>query len=60
MPLTQRRQDQITRGLTACVLVCVRAELAEHGFRFCLETLEGKVQKLEETPADQLTGEHNF
>ncbi|XP_051944815.1 tetratricopeptide repeat protein 19, mitochondrial isoform X3 [Hippocampus zosterae] len=32
-----------------------KAELAEHGFRFCLETLEGKVQKLEETPADQLT-----
>ncbi|XP_061694709.1 tetratricopeptide repeat protein 19, mitochondrial isoform X1 [Syngnathoides biaculeatus] len=34
-----------------------KAELAEHGFRFCLETLEVKVQKLEETPADQLTGE---
>ncbi|XP_019730644.1 tetratricopeptide repeat protein 19, mitochondrial isoform X3 [Hippocampus comes] len=32
-----------------------KAELAEHGFRFCLETLEGKVQKFEETPADQLT-----
>ncbi|XP_061694711.1 tetratricopeptide repeat protein 19, mitochondrial isoform X2 [Syngnathoides biaculeatus] len=32
-----------------------KAELAEHGFRFCLETLEVKVQKLEETPADQLT-----
>ncbi|XP_061654583.1 tetratricopeptide repeat protein 19, mitochondrial isoform X4 [Phyllopteryx taeniolatus] len=32
-----------------------KAELAEHGFRFCLETLEVKVQKLQETPADQLT-----
>ncbi|XP_077367951.1 tetratricopeptide repeat protein 19, mitochondrial isoform X5 [Festucalex cinctus] len=32
-----------------------KAELAEHGFRFCLETLEAKVQKFDERPADQLT-----
>ncbi|XP_037132078.1 tetratricopeptide repeat protein 19, mitochondrial isoform X1 [Syngnathus acus] len=32
-----------------------KTELAEHGFRFCFETLESKVQTLETTPADERT-----
>ncbi|XP_077412430.1 tetratricopeptide repeat protein 19, mitochondrial isoform X1 [Vanacampus margaritifer] len=32
-----------------------KAALAEHGFRFCLETLEAKVKTFEEKPADELT-----
>ncbi|XP_054625172.1 tetratricopeptide repeat protein 19, mitochondrial isoform X2 [Dunckerocampus dactyliophorus] len=34
-----------------------KVELAEHGFRFCLETLEVKVQQLQETLKDQWTDE---
>ncbi|XP_076600457.1 tetratricopeptide repeat protein 19, mitochondrial isoform X1 [Chaetodon auriga] len=33
-----------------------RAELAEHGFRFCTESLEAKLHK-EEVPAEEQTGE---
>ncbi|XP_042338526.1 tetratricopeptide repeat protein 19, mitochondrial-like, partial [Plectropomus leopardus] len=34
-----------------------KAELAEHGFRFCTESLEAKLQKQKETPADESTEE---
>ncbi|XP_031694538.1 tetratricopeptide repeat protein 19, mitochondrial-like isoform X1 [Anarrhichthys ocellatus] len=34
-----------------------KAELAEHGFRFCTESLEAKLQKHKETPAEDRTEE---
>ncbi|XP_026169550.1 tetratricopeptide repeat protein 19, mitochondrial isoform X2 [Mastacembelus armatus] len=34
-----------------------KAELAEHGFRFCTESLEAKLQKQKELPADEQTEE---
>ncbi|KAI3374817.1 hypothetical protein L3Q82_021044 [Scortum barcoo] len=34
-----------------------KAELAEHGFRFCMESLEAKLQKQQEIPAEQQTEE---
>ncbi|KAM3604674.1 uncharacterized protein V6R79_014639 [Siganus canaliculatus] len=34
-----------------------KTELAEHGFRFCTESLEAKLEKQKEAPADQLTEE---
>lgn len=37
--------------------VCLRAELAEHGFRFCTESLEAKLKKQKETPPEEQTGE---
>ena len=41
-----------------CVCVCVlRPELAEHGFRFCMESLEAKLEKQKEIPAEEQTGE---
>ncbi|MEQ2205143.1 hypothetical protein XENOCAPTIV_026593, partial [Xenoophorus captivus] len=33
------------------------AELAEHGFRFCMESLEAKLEKHKELPEDEKTGE---
>lgn len=35
----------------------MRAELAEHGFRFCTQSLEAKLKKQEETPVEEQTGE---
>lgn len=40
--------------------VCVRAELAEHGFRFCTESLEAKLEKQKSIPAEEQTGESGF
>lgn len=40
-------------SLRLCVL---RAELAEHGFRFCMESLEAKLEKQKEIPAEEQTG----
>ncbi|XP_033505456.1 tetratricopeptide repeat protein 19, mitochondrial isoform X3 [Epinephelus lanceolatus] len=34
-----------------------KVELVEHGFRFCTESLEAKLQKQEETPAEERTEE---
>lgn len=34
-----------------------KAELAEHGFRFCLESLEAKLEKQKEIPAEEQTEE---
>ncbi|XP_029930009.1 tetratricopeptide repeat protein 19, mitochondrial isoform X2 [Myripristis murdjan] len=34
-----------------------RTELAEHGYRFCTESLEAKLEKQKELPAEQLTEE---
>lgn len=34
-----------------------KAELAEHGFRFCTESLEAKLQKQKETPEEETTEE---
>ncbi|XP_039672887.1 LOW QUALITY PROTEIN: tetratricopeptide repeat protein 19, mitochondrial [Perca fluviatilis] len=34
-----------------------KVELAEHGFRFCLESLEAKLQNQKETAAEELTEE---
>ncbi|XP_075933622.1 tetratricopeptide repeat protein 19, mitochondrial isoform X2 [Anarhichas minor] len=34
-----------------------KAQLAEHGFRFCTESLEAKLQKHKETPAEDRTEE---
>ncbi|KAJ8336903.1 hypothetical protein SKAU_G00381230 [Synaphobranchus kaupii] len=34
-----------------------RHELADHGFRFCLESLEAKIEKQKELPADDLPDE---
>ncbi|XP_078101447.1 tetratricopeptide repeat protein 19, mitochondrial, partial [Sander vitreus] len=34
-----------------------KAELAEHGFRFCLESLEAKLQNQKETGSEELTEE---
>lgn len=38
----------------------MRAELAEHGFRFCTESLEAKLEKQKLIPADEHTGESGF
>lgn len=37
--------------------VCLRAELAEHGFRFCVESLENKLEEQKQIPAEEQTGE---
>ncbi|XP_054882247.1 tetratricopeptide repeat protein 19, mitochondrial-like isoform X2 [Poeciliopsis prolifica] len=34
-----------------------KAELAEHGFRFCVESLEAKLEKHKKQPEDEKTGE---
>lgn len=35
----------------------MRAELAEHGFRFCMESLEVKLEKHKELLGEEPTGE---
>ena len=35
----------------------MRVELAEHGFRFCTESLEAKLEKYQELQEDEKTGE---
>ncbi|XP_012711289.2 tetratricopeptide repeat protein 19, mitochondrial [Fundulus heteroclitus] len=37
-----------------------KAELAEHGFRFCLESLEAKLEKHKQLPEDERTEEHEI
>lgn len=36
-----------------------KAELAEHGFRFCMESLEAKLEKQKEIPAEEQTEEQD-
>ena len=44
------------RDLTVRVC-CLRLDLAEHGFRFCTESLEAKLEKQKDLAAEQQTGE---
>ncbi|XP_041659592.1 tetratricopeptide repeat protein 19, mitochondrial-like [Cheilinus undulatus] len=45
------------RLMLLCLCLCLRTELAEHGFRFCTESLEAKLQKQLEVPAEEQTEE---
>lgn len=42
---------------THCSFVLLRAELAEHGFRFCMESLEAKLQKEAALKEEERTGQ---
>ncbi|XP_057712951.1 tetratricopeptide repeat protein 19, mitochondrial isoform X2 [Corythoichthys intestinalis] len=60
MPQDDNAFVEMSLKLAAMYAQQNKPELAEHGFRFCLETLEAKVQKLQETPAHQLTEEEEI
>lgn len=47
----------IPSRVPVCTFMCLRVELAEHGFRFCTESLEAKLKKQKETPAEEQAGE---
>ncbi|XP_077471795.1 tetratricopeptide repeat protein 19, mitochondrial isoform X1 [Stigmatopora argus] len=56
MPQDDNALVEMSLKLAAMYAQQNKPELAEHGFRFCLEMLEAKVQKLQETPVHQRTG----
>ncbi|XP_077471796.1 tetratricopeptide repeat protein 19, mitochondrial isoform X2 [Stigmatopora argus] len=57
MPQDDNALVEMSLKLAAMYAQQNKPELAEHGFRFCLEMLEAKVQKLQETPVHQRTEE---
>ncbi|XP_061835206.1 tetratricopeptide repeat protein 19, mitochondrial isoform X1 [Nerophis lumbriciformis] len=57
MPQDDNAFIEMSLKLAAMYAEQNKAELAEHGFTFCLDTLEVKVQQLQETPEADRTGE---
>ncbi|XP_061776603.1 tetratricopeptide repeat protein 19, mitochondrial isoform X2 [Nerophis ophidion] len=57
MPQDDNAFIEMSLKLAAMYAEQNKAELAEHGFTFCLDTLEVKVQRLQETPEADRTGE---
>ncbi|XP_061835208.1 tetratricopeptide repeat protein 19, mitochondrial isoform X3 [Nerophis lumbriciformis] len=57
MPQDDNAFIEMSLKLAAMYAEQNKAELAEHGFTFCLDTLEVKVQQLQETPEADRTDE---
>ncbi|XP_061776604.1 tetratricopeptide repeat protein 19, mitochondrial isoform X3 [Nerophis ophidion] len=57
MPQDDNAFIEMSLKLAAMYAEQNKAELAEHGFTFCLDTLEVKVQRLQETPEADRTDE---